>query len=466
MASLVSEYGIFLMAITTPIKSGQQDFPQNSVSSSLLNLTWTMTVSIVANIGVSVIDVWFISKLGTIPLAAISFTLPVVMFLTSIAFGISMGAISVISRVIGAGNFIDARNLNAHGLLLISTVVSIFAGGLYLASEPIFHLAGATPSIFPEIQSYMNIWLLASIPMAISMMVTQMLRATGYVNFPVRVITLAAGIHILLDLLLIFGFYMIPQLDIAGAAWALLVSRIFSSIVMLHKLNNHYNLFASGFKFKQIMTNWYRIMQIGLPATLTQLVSPISFFILIRFIAEYGTNAIAGFGVGARIEILVLVPFFALTASVAPFVGQSMGSGNVDRIYECVRISVKWCLLWGALTAVLLGLGSWTIAAFFDSNPDVQKVTVEYFWIMPWSYGIWGVLMIATSVFNSIGKPVPGTVISVVRACLLSIPLAFLASIWFGYYGIFLAFAVANLISGCAGYLWLNRTLTRTLGRL
>jgi len=439
--------------------SSHAHFTRNSVPRSLAGLTLPMLASIAANIGVSVIDIWFVSKLGTEPLAAISFTFPVLMLLVSVALGIGIGCSSVLARVIGKGDPDDARDLSGHGLLLVVVLLGVITLLSRWAIEPLFSILGAKDSLMPQIRSYMSILHLAIIPMALTMVATQMLRAAGNVRLPAKVIMISAGVHIILDPLLIFGLLGMPKLELAGAAWAMLVSRLLSSMILIGALHRHHDFTALKYGWGRVLDCWYRILHVGVPASLTHLIPPLSISIITRLVAEHGTEAVAGFGVATRIESLAVMPLFALSASIGPFIGQNMGAGLIDRMHQAIHISYQWVLIWGATIAVILALGAWPIAGLFDDNHNVQQVTVHYLWLIPWSYGAWGIMMVSSACFNSIGKPLPNTVMSVVRIGLLNIPLAVIASIWFGYQGIFSAFAVTNLVMAFVGYFWLKKRL-------
>jgi Na+-driven multidrug efflux pump len=204
--------------------------------------------------------------------------------------------------------------------------------------------------------------------------------------------------------------------------------------------------------------SWADILHVGLPAAGTNAIVPIGMAVVTAMIARYGPEAVAGFGVASRIESLVLVVFYALSSVIGPFVGQNLAVGRAARIRQSLNQSAVFCMLWGLVIAAVLALASEFLPSMFSQNPDVVSVTRMYLWIVPFSYGAYGVVMVMNASFNGLGNPMPGVYISVTRMLLLYVPLAMLGRHWFGIAGILAAYAVANMLSGLLAYLWARRS--------
>ncbi len=432
---------------------------KKSPARALADLTVPMLLSIAANIGVAVIDVWFVSKLGTEELAAISFTFPVAMLVISVVLGIGIGCSSILARTIGAGDGDDARDLSGHGLILILLVIGLLIAVGYASINPLFALMGAEPHLMPDIRVYMTIWYASALPITLTMTATQMLRAAGDARLPAKIVIGGAVLNVCLDPILIFGVAGIPGLGLAGAAWALLLSRLITMAILLVALQRRYDYGRLRFGYARILYCWRRILHVGLPAAATHVIGPVSILIVTRLIADYGTVAIAGHGVAARIESLLVMPLFALSASIGPYVGQNMGAGHSIQVRQGVKVAHVWVLVWGVLATIILGFGAWPIARLFDDNEAVQQVAVYYLYLVPWSYGAWGILMVITATFNAMGRALPSTIMAFLRMFVLYVPLAILGSRWLGYQGIFLASAVTNLIMAVVAFLWLRLVL-------
>ena len=203
------------------------------------------------------------------------------------------------------------------------------------------------------------------------------------------------------------------------------------------------------------------MLQIGVPAILTNAIIPVSNAIVVSMIAVFGVDAVAGFGVAMRIEPMFLIPFYALSAVASPFFGQNSGAGKVERLFEARRVLARFCGSFGLVLAVVLALISAPLTGLFSDSDTIQRVAVQYLWLVPWSYGAYGFVMSVNAAFNGMGKPLPGVVISTCRVIVVFLPLAFLGRALLGLPGLFAASLVSNLLLGAVGWFWLGRQLTR-----
>jgi Na+-driven multidrug efflux pump len=176
-------------------------------------------------------------------------------------------------------------------------------------------------------------------------------------------------------------------------------------------------------------------------------------------IARFGPDAVAGFGVASRIESMMLVMYYALSAIIGPFVGQNFSAGKEERILRALWLCTVFCIGSGlAIAGLLAGMSGWLPTLFSDSE-SVQRVTVLFLWIVPISYGAYGMVMVMNASFNGLGYPMPGVVVSVCRIAVLYIPIALVAMQFFDIPGIFAAYAIANVLSGLGAYAWARSTV-------
>ena len=214
------------------------------------------------------------------------------------------------------------------------------------------------------------------------------------------------------------------------------------------------------FSSTPVLSLWADVLHVGLPAAGTNVIIPIATGVVTAMIAKYGPDAVAGFGVASRIESLMLVVFYAMSAIIGPFVGQNMSAGKADRIYLALRLCTVFCLGFGLLIAALLALGGNWLPSIFSDSPEVTRVAGLYLWIVPISYGTYGMVMIMNASFNGMGRPMPAVMVSIARMAFLYLPLAFAGDHLFGVAGIFGAYAAANIVSGLFAYAWARSAVT------
>ena len=203
------------------------------------------------------------------------------------------------------------------------------------------------------------------------------------------------------------------------------------------------------------------LRQTDVVVQLGRVAQPIGLAVVTAMIARFGPEAVAGFGVASRIESLVLVIYYAMSAVIGPFVGQNLAAGKEDRIQLSLRLCASFCIASGLVIAAVLALMSGFLPTLFSSSEEVIGVTRLFLWIAPISYGTYGIVMVVNAAFNGLGNPMPGVVISVTRILVLYVPLAMVGMHFFGVIGIFAAYAVANILSGILGYIWARNNAHR-----
>lgn len=439
---------------------------EGPVGPQLVKLALPMVWGLFALIAFNLVDTYFVGQLGTAQLAAMSFTFPVVMTLGNLAFGLGIGASSVIARAIGEGDMRRVQRFTTNSLTLALTAVFLFASVGLLTIDPLFKALGAGPDILPYIREYMRIWYFGIVFLVVPMVGNSAIRAAGNTLTPSIIMTVAAGTNIVLDPLLINGALGFPRLELQGAALATVIARAISLVAALLVLRFKENLLSTQIpNLEETLWCWRDILTVGLPAAAASMITPISIGVITSFLAVHGAVAVAAFGLASRVESLALIAMMALAASMGPFVGQNWGARQVDRVRLALSQSYRFCLVWGLLMAVVLGLGARSLATIFNPDPNVVAIAAQYLWLVPVSYGALGLMQATNSAFNAMGKPLPSIAITAIHMLGCYIPLAYLGSRMAGPIGIFAAAAIANLLAGLGAYLWSRRTCLQQMKR-
>ncbi len=435
---------------------------QGPVSIGLLRLTAPVILGITANLGAQLLEAFYLAQVSTEVLAAYSFTFPVLGAVMSLSLGISIGLSSVLARTVGSGDQEQTRRLASDGISLVSAVMLVISVLGYLTIDPLFRALGANETTLPLIHSYMSIYYLSLVFMAVPAIGANAMRAMGDASISGTIMVSGAILQAVLGPFLIFGLLGLPALGLEGAAWANLVARLVLFVVTVSILHFREHLLSyTKLTVSIVLHSWRRILAISIPATATQMIGPISNGVIVGLLATFSQETVAGFGIASRIEAMAVIPLFALSASIGPFVGQNWGATRYDRANKAMLLCFQYAMGWGLLVALVMYFFGQPISVMFDDNPDVVAVTGLYLMIVPISYGAWGVLMMASATFNSLGKPISSTIMSVVRMVVLYVPLAFLGKHFFGLAGIFAAAAFTNIIMGIVSYLW-NRMTYRS----
>ncbi|MBW6470077.1 MAG: MATE family efflux transporter [Methanosarcinaceae archaeon] len=433
---------------------------EGPVAKTLFNMTLPMIVGMVGMVAFNLVDTFFVGKLGTQELAALSFTFPVVMVIGSLAMGIGIGASAVISQAIGRGDHYRVKRLTTDSLILSMLLVTFFVIFGLLTIEPFFSLLGATPEIIPLISEYMVIWYPGVLFLIIPMVGNNAIRATGDTKTPSAIMLVAVIVNVILDPLLIFGIGPFPMLGLAGAAIATVVARAITLVVAIWVLYYRDRMITLELPpVKTVINSWKSILYIGLPVAGTRVLYPIAVGFIIALVSSYGHEAVAAFGVGTRIEFFALTVIFSLSTVIGPFVGQNLGAGRYDRVKLGVKYSNVFSLIWGVGMFTILALTARPIASLFNDDPLVISITILYLWIVPIGYALFGVFQISTMTLNVLHKPGHSAALMVVQMFGLYIPLAYLGSYLFGLKGIFFAIVLAYSLTGIASHFVLKRVV-------
>lgn len=437
---------------------------EGSVRGHLFEMAVPMLWGILATMSYNIADTYFIGRLGTGQLAAISFTFPVVMLAINLSIGLSAGASSVVARRVGSGDWQAVQRL-ASGAVLLGIGVSLtFTMIGLLTMEPLFLWLGAEPELLPDIKSFMTIWYLGIGFMILSIVAISLLRAVGETRLPGYIMVASSFLNIVLDPILIFGLLGAPRLELAGAAIATVATRGLLAVVVLWLLIRKRRMLELTWPgWRNISKAWGQVLHVGLPATGTNMIIPLATGVVVAMVATYGSEAVAGFGVATRVEGVALVAFYALSAVIGPVAGQNLGAGKIERVEEALKVSAGFCFFSGLAVALLLLVSGGAIAGLFSEDTRVIEVARDYLWLVPISYGAAGVVMVTNAAFNGLGCPGRAVVVSLCRMVVLYVPLAFFGSMLFGLAGIFIAAAIANLASGLGGFLWIRRVCAQKL---
>ncbi len=443
--------------------SARAQLTEGNVPRMLVRLTIPMIFGVLSMGLYNLVDTLFVGRLGKDQLAALSFTFPVVLVISSLALGVGIGASAAISRAIGAGDHSRVRRLTTDSLLLALLVVGVFATVGSLTIDPLFRLLGANERILPYIHEYMTIWYPGMVFVVFPMVGNNAIRATGDTRTPGIVMMIGALANATLDPLLIFGIGPFPALGIRGAAAATLLGRSITFVAAIYVLSVRERLLDFRRpKIAAVLSSWKEVLYVAVPAAATRMIVPIGAGLVTRILSEYGPEAVAGYGVATRIEFFGLAIIKALAAVMAPFIGQNLGAGKISRIREGYRAAQRMSLIIGGLFFAVLFVLAGPIARLFTEAPDVVRTTMRYLRIVPVAYALQGFYLISTPGLNVLRKPLTAAGLGAMEMFALIAPLALLGSWLFGITGVFAGISMSYAITGILSRVAFRRTLAST----
>ncbi len=441
-----------------PMKNNAPKLTVGPVSGSILSMMLPMALGILVMIGNGLVDAYFIGQLGYAQLAAVSYAFPVWFVAAGIVMGLGTGTSSVLSRFIGAGDTKSVKQIATHSMILaVLAGVVVTALGL-LSIETLFGLLGANEETMPFVKSYMTIYYWGSLFLGIPFIGNSILRANGDAKTPSLLVAFSAIVNAVLDPILIFGWFGFPEMGVAGAALASVISTVAFLLASLWVLIFRDNLLTSiGHSLSSMISSWKQVLHVGLPAIASNLIAPVSSALVTALVSTYGQEAVAAYGLAGRIEALVIVLLMALGGATAPYVGQNYGAKKFDRLVDGFKFSARFALFYSIFCIFLLYFISSTILGIFTDNEDVIRLAMLQLMICPWGYGFLGIASICNGSFNAFARPLPAMTISISRTLVIYVPLAYLLAYYFGFQGIHIAQVLANIFAGCVAIVWYRK---------
>jgi putative MATE family efflux protein len=424
---------------------------------TLLRMTAPMMLGIVSLMLFNLADVWFVSRLGTEPMAALAFTFPVTFAVVSLAIGLGVGTSATLARLIGSGGGASVARLASDNLLLACVLMVAVGGGGQFLIEPLFGLMGAAPELLPLIRDYMQIWFAGSLFLVLNMVCNSTFRASGDTRLSATIMLLSSLLNMLLDPLLIFGWGPLPASGIAGAALASVLAWSVTTLLAAHLLHRRKRMLLLTLPpWRVLLDHWRQLLSISLPASLSNMMTPLANGVLTALVAQHGAEAVAAFGVGARIESLALLFCLALSMTLPPFISQNFGARQLHRVRAAYRGATRFALLWQLLVFVLLVVFSGPLSRLFSADPEMARWLRLWILIVPAGFGFQAVTFLSASSFNALHQPLRAMRISLFRLFLMYIHLG---SRLFGLTGLFAALVIANVITALVARFWVWRYL-------
>lgn len=437
-------------------------FLSGDISLMLFHKSVPMVLGMIALMTFNLVDTYFVGKLGTRELAAMGFTFPVVLTVISVGLGIGIGASSLISRAIGEGDYHRVTRITTDTIFLsVVCAIVIAAMGLWTI-RPVFLALGASSDMIPLIEQYMKIWYWGLGFIIVPMVNNHAIRATGNTLVPGLIMVFGAVLNVVLDPIFIFGYFGMPRMELAGAALATVIARSFTlaaSLVVIHFRERMLTFLLPT--WKDLLKSWRALLFIGIPATGITLLVSVCIAIVTRLVSGFGEGVVAAYGVAHKIEAVVLHIYMALGSVLGPFAGQNWGAKHYDRVRKALAVSFYFSWIFGAIITVVLAIFAVPIMRMFDQNPLVIEAGRIFLCVVPVGLGAEGIIMLSSTVFNALGRPLVAITMVGLRMFILFIPIALLSRHYMGYPGVFAAIVLTNFIVCAGAYIWIRKFFKR-----
>lgn len=445
--------------IRNAIRGVEVDYTQISLKRAIFLLAVPMILELLMETTFAVADIFFVGKLGASAVATVGLTETYLFLFYSIAMGLSVAVTAIIARRIGEKNKEDAAKsaVQAIALGVLASIPFLIAGIFF--SKELLALMGGDPWVIEEGYKYTQWMLGGNVVIMLLFVINAIFRGAGDAAIAMWVLTIANGINIVIDPILIFGWGPIPAMGVEGAAIATNIGRGIGVLMQL------WLLFKGGKQIRLSMHQLYldtkillNILKTSLGGIGQMIISMTSWIFLMRILADIGSEAVAGTTITIRIMMFAMMPAWGLSNAAATLVGQNLGAGNPDRAEATIWKVGAYNMFYLVLVSLLFFFFNEELVGIFTNDKAVIAIGAEWLQILSYSFFVYGWWMVSVQAFNGAGDTKTPTKINLVFFWLIQIPLSYFLAIHLGweqsgvFWGVFVSETSVGIFT-----LWLFR---------
>ena len=435
----------------------------------LFALAWPIVVTQLLQVAYNIADTLWLGQLSAAAVGALSLAFPLIFLVLSIGGGFTVAGSTLVAQYTGAGGEGSAGEVAGQTLTFVTLLASALAAVGFVAVGPLLAALPADPgtadAVVPLAGDYMRVFFLGTPFLFGFFLFSALLRGYGDTRTPMRVMALSVALNVVLDPILIFGWFGAPRLEVVGAAVATLLSRGVATVIGLSLLfGTDVGPSVGLADLRPDLTYVRKIVDIGAPSALEQSTSALAMVTLTVMVAAFATPVVAAYGLGNRLISLVFLPAMGLGRATNTMVGQNLGAGKPDRAERAVGLAV------GAAAAVMLGVG---VIALLFARPVVSlfmgidtadaAATIElgtaYLRIRAIEFAFIGVFQVLLGAYRGAGNTRTALGFSLVTLWLGRVPtvyvLAFVLAM--GPTGIWVGMTTGSIVGALAAGLWFTR---------
>lgn len=418
------------------------------INALLLSMSVPMMISMLVQALYNVVDSIFVSKIDEYALTAVSLAFPMQALMIAMAAGTGVGVNALLSKRLGEKRFEDANRTANISVAIAAVEYLVFLVIGIVFAEPFFAVQTEIAEIVSYGKSYMSICMICSIGMFGQMCMERLLQSTGRTFWSMVTQMTGAIINLILDPILIFGLLGAPKLGIAGAALATVTGQI-CAMILAFVLNCRVNK-EIHFQIKMMKPQGAIVKEIfivAVPSILMQSMGSVMVFLMNKILMGFTSTAAAVFGVYFKLQSFVFMPVFGLNNGLIPIVAYNYGAGHKDRIKSTLKYGAVYAVSIMAVGLILAELIPGPMLMLFNASENMLAIGIPALRIICLSFVFAGVGIVASGVFQGLGKSIYSLYVSVARQLVVLIPVAYLLSLTGNLNLVWLAFPIAEIAS-------------------
>ena len=433
-------------AVKESIRGSHRSYTTGPIGRSILLLAIPMVLEMIMESVFAVVDIYWVSKLGTDAAAAVGLTESLMTLIYALAIGLSIGAMAMVARRIGEQNP-DGAARAAVQAIAVALIVSILIAVIATPFAPrLMAMMGGSPWVVEHGSAFTRIMLAGNVTVVMLFMINAIFRGAGDAAIAMRTLWLANWINIILGPCLVFGLGPFPQLGVVGAAIATNIGRGTGAVYALTRLmrsGGRFDIQRKHLKLEPAVM--WRLVRLSATGTFQVFIGMASWIGLVRIISSFGSDAVAGFTFGIRVILFALLPSWGMANAAATMVGQALGAKDPDRAERAVWKAGFYNMIFLGIVGLMFIFFAPQIIGFYTSDPNVAQYGIDCLRIVAYGFLFYAYGMVLGQSFNGAGDTWTPTVINLFVFWLWEIPLAYVLSVvlGFGPRGVFISMTVA-----------------------
>lgn len=424
-----------------------RDWTQGNIFNNLLSLSWPLMIgNVLASTG-SIIDMIWVGKLGSASVAGVAVAYLLVQLLDAFKMGLDMGTRAMIAHFVGAGDSRMANHVALQGYVVtIGFAVVVGVIGALLA-VPLLRLMGLAPDAIAEGAPYLRIQFIGIITMGLIWQNQGTMQFSGDSIGPLKVAIVYRLVHIVLVPFMVFGWWIFPRLGTSGAAYTGIISAsVGAAMGLWFLLSGRTRLKLSFRNFRPDPAMIWRIIKIGVPASVTGIERSLGQVVLTRFISPFGTVATAAHAIVLQVTQLVNIAGSGLGQGAAVLVGQNLGAGKHGRAEKSGWMGVATYTVVATMASLVVWFWGTNVLGIFNNEPDVLGVGMSFLRIQVLAFMVSSVVVVLQQCLNGAGDTLPVMLVTLLGLG-LELPLAYALSqhTGLGVQGTYWAIAIGTI---------------------